>query len=169
MAGEQNPVAAVVGHKAQLLDSLYNDPQYRKPLLEMIHSRHPDVRIPEIVARQEIHEATKPLTDHIEKLEGRLLERDLRDQEREIRSRHRIGNDEEWKSVQEFASAKGIANLDTAAEMHRLTSRAVEPRYAPTPIQLPNMKELWKNPVQYARDEAYKVLNEAAAAKARGY
>lgn len=166
VAGETLPPAA--GHKAQLLDALYTDPQYRPQLLEMVKGKFPGVRIPEVDVREDIRAATTPLNEQINKLQGAILERDVRDRERETRQKHGIRSDEEWKSVTELAAQRGIADMDTAAEFHRLSNRAVEPRYAPTPILLPNMKELWQNPTKYARDEAYKVMNEFAAARSRG-
>ena len=52
----------------------------------------------------------------------------------------------------------GVQNLDTAVELRKYRNSAA-PRNTPsTPIQLPDAKELFGNPAQWARNEAFKTI-----------
>jgi len=66
----------------------------------------------------------------------------------------------ELADVEKMMTDKKIGDWDTAVTHYSLTKRAAEPRSAPTPLQMPDMKGLWKNPKLWARNEAYKVIGE---------
>jgi hypothetical protein len=89
--------------------------------------------------------------------------RDARD--RMLQSGH-IEDEAEIDEVVDLARAERIGSIDTAAELYASRRRAAIPRSAPSAMQLPDYKGLFKNPTQWARKTAYDVLGEVTG-KAR--
>jgi hypothetical protein len=162
----QGPDQSTV-YKSQLLDALYNDPKYRPQILQAIKDKYPQVRIPEVDAREEAVRMVEPMQEKIDQLQTQLAERDLRASHKDIKERHGL-DDQQWAEVQDLAVKRQVGDLDAAVTLYNAERLSAFPRYAPTPIRQPDMKGLWKNPQGWAREEAYKVLNEFDAAKRSG-
>lgn len=142
--------------KSKLLDDLYANPKTKEPLLRILKEQRPDLAIPEIDAPRAVQEKIQPQLDEIEKtrlqLQGELAR---------LKVQREYGlTDEELTSLAKDMQEKGITKIDTAIELRKLSAHAT-PRNTPsTPVQLPNAKELFGNPAQWARDEAYRTIND---------
>lgn len=161
-----NPMDQTTGYKAQLVDSLYQNPATRGRLLEVIKDAYPTIRIPEIEARAEVAAAVAPMAQTIQQLQTELSTRDMREAHNQVRRRHDF-SESEWQEVQDLAVKRQIGDMGAAAELYLAQQQTASPRFAPTPIRQPDQKQLWQNPARWAREEAYNVLNEFAAANAR--
>jgi len=156
------PAAQEILAKSQLVDVLYKDPKMRPKLLALVKEFAPDTRIPELDTATAVEERVKPMLAEVGTLRDDLAkERAERAREREHARAVAAGVPEaELADVEKMMTDKKIGDWDTAVTHYSLTKRAAEPRSAPTPLQMPDMKGLWKNPKLWARNEAYKVIGE---------
>ena len=143
--------------KSKLLDDLYANPKTKGPLLQILKEQRPDLSIPEIDAPKAVKEAIAPELDEVRKTNQEL--KGMVAKERVMR-KHNINEDELTSLLENEVKKDGVNNLDTAIELRRYRASAA-PRNTPsTPIQLPDAKELFGNPGQWARNEAYKTIAE---------
>lgn len=157
--------------KAKVLDELYDNETTRPLLLKGIKTIRPTARVPEIDTPEQVLSALKPHLEEIGKTKAELQkERDefRAEQAREKAKKELDLSDEDFVEVSKLATEKKIGDLSTAAEHWRLTKDVAEPRSGPeTTLHLPNFKGLAESPVQWARDEARKVLHEFDVQKRR--
>lgn len=155
--------------KAKILDGLYDNKATRPSLLQGIKTIRPEARIPEIETAEHV---MTTLTPHLKEIgETKAALQAERDEFRAERQREKAKQeldltDEEYVEVEKHAKAKQIGDLTAATEHYRMTREVAEPRSGPeTTFHAPNLKGLWENPTQFARDEARKVLHEHEIAK----
>jgi len=157
--------------KAMLMDRMYDNPAIRDRFLELIAEQEPNARIPEISTTKKVLEALKPHLEEIGKTKQDLMQEraNLAAERMAEKAKKDLGlNDEEFEQVKTHAKEKQIGDLVAAAEHWHMTREVAEPRSMPdTTIQLPNTKELWDNPIQFARNEARKTLHEFEIASKR--
>ena len=143
--------------KSKLLDDLYANPKTKGPLLQILKEQRPDLSIPEIDAPKAVKEAIAPELDEVRKTNQEL--KGMVAKEKAMR-KHGINEEELQSLLENEIKRDGVQNLDTAVELRKYRNSA-SPRNTPsTPIQLPDAKELFGNPAQWARNEAYKTINE---------
>ena len=156
-------------HKAQLVDVLAANPKTRNKLLALVKEHNPDVRIPEVDMPQEIRDqAVKPLEDKIQALEAELTkDRVERRTAKDRATAMDMGlREDELPEVDKVMTERGIGDYKTAAEFYsKVVKPVAAPRSAPPTLDMPNMKGLFSNTNQWARNEAYKVLAEIQATK----
>ena len=141
--------------KSKLLDDLYANPKTKGPLLQILKEQRPDLSIPEIDAPKAVKEAIAPELDEVRKTNSELKAMVARER---VMRQHNINEDELKSLLEQEVQKDGVQNLDTAIELRRHRAAAA-PRNTPsTPVQLPNAKELFANPAQWARDEAYRTI-----------
>jgi len=152
---------------AALMRELSDNPATRKDVLRLTKKIKPDLVIPEL----EIEDKT---TSYIEKLEGRLAERDAKDREqealRDLESRRMklmkkglIKDESEIEEVEKVMLEKGITNHEAAAEYWQWMKQSAAPTpsgYNPSAVKQFDLSKYYKNPVGAAREEAAKALNE---------
>ncbi len=159
--------------KAQLLDSLANDPKYRGRLFGLIKELKPDAVIPEVDAPVAVMTTLKPHLEAIEQTKQEVAqERDAMRAERateRFQTKHQL-SEEEMGEVRKVLTEEKVGSPDAAVELVRLR-QAARPRTIPTrSFELPSVeriKELRKNPLKWAQDEAYKFFAERDAARVR--
>ncbi|HJR03491.1 MAG TPA: hypothetical protein VKA83_17775 [Methylomirabilota bacterium] len=155
--------------KAKILDQLYDNKATRPALLQGIKTIKPDARIPEIETAEHVLTTLTPHLKEIGETKAQLQQE--RDEFRAERAREKAKkeldlSDEEFVEVEKHAKAKQIGDLTAATEHYRMTREVAEPRSGPeTTFHAPNLKGLWENPTQFARDEARKTLHEYEIAK----
>lgn len=157
--------------KAKLMDAMYDNPKLRGQFLRLIKEQEPNARIPEIEAETTVLAAIKPHMEEIgkAKLEIETERANIKAERAAEKAKKELAlSDEEFEEVKKHAAEKQIGDLVAAAEHWQMTKEVAEPRSMPdTTIQLPNIKGLWENPMQFARDEARKVQHEFKIAAQR--
>lgn len=158
--------------KAKILDELHDNPSTRAGLFQGIKTIRPQARIPELDTTAEVLRAITPHLTEIGQTREALAKERAEVQAERVRDKAQKAlnlSDDEFVEVTKLAEAKKIGDLETAAEFWRHTQRVAEPRSGPeTTIELPNIKELWKNPTQFARNEARKVQHEFQILREQG-
>lgn len=150
-------------HKAGLMDELYKNPATKRQLLELVKTHKPDLPIPEIDQPKAFEtETVQPLLKKMDDFRADLeKQRAEQAREREQTRALRAGLTEaDLPEVDKLMTEKKIADWDTAVEHLRMSQRLAVPRSMPSPLTLPSMEGLMANPQKWARDEAYKVVNE---------
>lgn len=170
------PVQTPEQRKAQLLDQLLEkNPDIRDATLKALQTLNPDTVLPEVRADQKISAAIeKAKTDALAEFDKKQKERDFNagiEADREAaRTKFKL-NDEEFKKVEHLMADRKIASYESAADYYRLMTKPAEP--TPSSLrdhsfEMPDrkeMKELWENPRKWARNQAFKALDELNAKK----
>ena len=154
---------------AMLAKQLADNPKTRKELLRLTKEVRPDMSIPEL----EIEEYTRKKVDSAEervmKLEAQLRENDAKaelDRRRQSVVRKGLAKEEDIEEIEKLMLEKGMTNHETAAEYFDWMKQAATPvghtdvGYHGNPINKFDLSKYWKNPVNGARDEAAKALQE---------
>ena len=74
-----------------------------------------------------------------------------------------LASEEDIEEIEKIMLEKKISDHETAAEYFDWMKQAAQPTpsgYSPSPLKGFNLNEYWKNPVQGARNEAAKALQE---------
>jgi hypothetical protein len=150
---------------ALLARQLAENPATRKDFLRLTKKAKPDMPIPELEIEESTSNAVQKAEDRVQALEAKLAERDALEELEKRRSkiRNRGLKDEEIAEVEKIMLEKGITQHDAAADYWDWMKQASTPTpsgYNPNPINKFDLGKYWKNPVQGARDEAAKALNE---------
>ena len=150
---------------ALLARQLAENPATRKDFLRLTKKAKPDMPIPELEIEESTTSAVQKAEDRVKALEAKLAEKDAVDELEKRRSKIRARGlkDEEIAEVEKIMLEKGITQHDAAADYWDWMKQASTPTpsgYNPNPINKFDLGKYWKNPVQGARDEAAKALNE---------
>lgn len=153
--------------KAKLFDELMADKTVRRQVLRALSPKHPNVVVPELEAEDMITAATKPLQETIDKLKTDLEKKDfdngVAQQKRDIKDKFKL-SDADITEVEKIMTEKKIGDYGTAVEHMRLskTSGAPTPSYRDSrTMQGPDKAgDFFKDPINTARNEAQKAVNE---------
>jgi hypothetical protein len=143
--------------KSKLLDDLYANPKTKGPLLQILKEQRPDLSIPEVDAPRAVKEAIAPELDEVRKTNQEL--KGMVAKEKAMR-KHGINEDELSSLLENEVKRDGVQNLDTAVELARYRAASKPRNPQQSPVELPNAKDLFGNPAQWARNEAYKTIAE---------
>ena len=137
----------------------------RKDFLRLTKKAKPDMPIPELEIEESTTSAVQKAEDRVQALEAKLAEKDAREELEKRRSKIRARGlkDDDIAEVEKIMLEKGITQHDAAADYWDWMKQASTPTpsgYNPNPINKFDLGKYWKNPVQGARDEAAKALNE---------
>ena len=163
---------------ATLANSVLENAKTRMAFQRMVKHANPNVSLPEVELHDTIAAAVKPHIDKTQELEAKLAqdtERRAQDVMYEtLREEGVISGRKDFSEIVKYASEKGFQTNDAGIRM-AATYRQHEQRSAePTPLNhgLPNAvlprdnKELMKNPVEWARQQAAEAMKELAKQKA---
>lgn len=150
---------------ALLARQLAENPATRKDFLRLTKKAKPDMPIPELEIEDSTTSAVQKAEDRVQALEAKLAEKDAREELEKRRSKIRARGlkDDDIAEVEKIMLEKGITQHDAAADYWDWMKQASTPTpsgYNPNPINKFDLGKYWKNPVQGARDEAAKALNE---------
>jgi hypothetical protein len=150
---------------ALLARQLAENPATRKDFLRLTKKAKPDMPIPELEIEESTTNAVQKAEDRVQALEAKLAEKDAREELEKRRSKIRARGlkDDDIAEVEKIMLEKGITQHDAAADYWDWMKQASTPTpsgYNPNPINKFDLGKYWKNPVQGARDEAAKALNE---------
>jgi hypothetical protein len=150
--------------QATVTRNLFNDPKTRMGLLNLIKEQNPNVHIEELEQQKRMSETLAPALKRVDEAEARLIKREAAMADRETRNElleRGIVTREAFPEVEKFQTERGITHFKDAAELYAASQRAAPPRQAPAPVfTAPGGKELMTNPKAWARNEAWKVMQE---------
>jgi len=152
---------------AALAKQLAENPATRKDFLRMTKQVKPEMPIPELDIEDYTRKEVGKSNERVEHLEAKLRERDALDKLKERRQSllrdGLVANEEEIDEVEKVMLEKNIADHKTAAEYFAWMKQSAVPTptgYNPSAMSKFNLNDYWKNPVQGARNEAAKALND---------
>ena len=152
---------------ALLARQLAENPATRKDFLRLTKKAKPDMPIPELEIEDYTHSQVSKSNERVEQLEAKLRELDALDKLKERRAnlmdKGFITNKDELNEVEKVMLEKNIPDHETAAEYWQWMKQSATPTpsgYNPSAINKFDLSTYWKNPVQGARNEAAKALNE---------
>lgn len=155
----------------RLTKQLLTDPATREQTAKLLQQQDKTLRFPDVDAKEEVRKANEKAREQIAELEKRLLENEARNKLKEHHQKIReAGLD--VKMVTELMDKHGLAPTDenyafiiehiqAKAQVAEPTSQGIEP------FRVPNIKEMWNDPVKWREEQGYKVLNELIAQRGR--
>jgi hypothetical protein len=152
---------------ALLARQLAENPQTRKDFLRLTKKAKPDMPIPELEIEDSTNFAVQKANDRVAQLEAKLHQKDAMDELNKRRSRLKekglVESDEQIEEVEKVMLEKGITNHEVAADYWKYMQQSAAPTptgYNPSAINKFDLSSYWKNPIQGARNEAAKALND---------
>lgn len=156
--------------KDRLLDSLetglYNHPEVGHQVKEAVEKAF-GFTDPELATTRRYQKETQELRTKIESLESENQLKEIRnrvDGEKSAAQRKFKLSDDDMKEVSKLMVESGIGNYEKAADYYRLSKQAAKPTtdniVEHSSLTLPGDVELFKNPAQWARKQAYQAINE---------
>lgn len=155
----------------KLTRQLLTDPSTREATAKLLQQVDKGLKFPDIDARDEARKATEKSEAKIAELAQALKERDARDALAKQHSRIKeAGLD--IKMVEELMEKHGIPSTEDGygIVMELVQSRAQLAEPSPEalePFKVPDIKEMWQDPVRWREKEGYRVLNELMAQRKR--
>jgi hypothetical protein len=152
---------------SKILQRLMNHPEVGREAKRLWKKVEPAANFPDLDLEDQVTKATQELNDKVAKLEQEQLEgRVLANRA----ANHKLVRDAGFdvEQVEKVMTDEKIANYETAIKYLRGQSALAPPTpEAVTPIRMPdNLKDIQKNPTQWARGEAFKAINELKAQRA---
>jgi hypothetical protein len=152
---------------AMLARQLSENPATRKEFLRLTKKAKPDMPIPELEIEDKTDSAIEMMRKENQELRAKWQEKEameeLRSRRSNLKSKGLVERDEDIAEVEKIMLEKGMTNHETAAEYWQWMKQSAQPTptgYNPNPMTKFDLGKYWKNPVQGARDEAAKALNE---------
>lgn len=155
----------------RLAKQLLMDPKYRESTAKLLQEKDPTLRFPDVDAKEEARKAAEKQNEQIADLKKALMERDAKDKLREYHKKIRdAGLD--VKLVTEMMDKHGLAptdeNYDFIIEHIQAKASVAEPTSEGIqPFRIPNIKEMWNDPVKWREEQGTKVLQELIAQRGR--
>ena len=155
--------------KDQLLESLeglYEDPEVGVQVKEAVEKKF-GFTDPGLALRRHSQKQYDDLQEKDNSLESSIREKEIKSRTQSehdaARDKYKL-SDDDMKEVSKLMIESGIASYDKAADYFRLQKQAAIPTTDKvrehSQMRLPGDEGLFKNPVGWARDEAYKVIGE---------
>lgn len=152
---------------AMLARQLSENPATRKEFLRLTKKAKPDMPIPELEIEDKTDSAIEMMRKENQELRAKWQEKEameeLKSRRSNLKSKGLVERDEDIAEVEKIMLEKGMTNHETAAEYWQWMKQSAQPTptgYNPNPMTKFDLGKYWKNPVQGARDEAAKALNE---------
>jgi len=152
---------------ALLMKELAENPTTRKEALRLTKKVRPNLPIPELELEDYTEQKVTAAEERVMQLEAKLKEKDAREELQKRRDRlikkGLAQSEEDIESIEKIMLEKKISDHETAAEYFDWMKQAATPTpsgYNPSPLKGFDLNNYWKNPVQGARNEAAKALQE---------
>ena len=152
---------------ALLMKELADNPATRKEALRLTKKVRPNLPIPELEIEDYTEKKVSKAEERVEQLEAKLREKEALEELQKRRDRlikkGLAQSDEDIEQIEKIMLEKKISDHETAAEYFDWMRQAAQPTptgYNPSPLKGFDLNAYWKNPVQGARNEAAKALQE---------
>lgn len=152
---------------ALLMKELAENPATRKEALRLTKKVRPNLPIPELELEDYTEKKVTAAEDRVAQLEAKLKEKESLEELQKRRDRlikkGLAQSDEDIEQIEKIMLEKKISDHETAAEYFDWMKQAAAPTptgYNPSPLKGFDLNAYWKNPVQGARNEAAKALQE---------
>ena len=151
---------------ALLMKELAENPATRKEALRLTKKVRPNLPIPELELEEFTEKKMTEAEDRVTQLEAKLKEKESLEELQKRRDKlikKGLASEEDIEEIEKIMLEKKISDHETAAEYFDWMKQAAQPTpsgYSPSPLKGFNLNEYWKNPVQGARNEAAKALQE---------
>ena len=151
---------------AMLMKELAENPATRKEALRLTKKVRPNLPIPELELEDYTEKKVTQAEDRVAQLEAKLKEKESLEELQKRRDKlikKGLASEEDIEEIEKIMLEKKISDHETAAEYFDWMKQAAQPTpsgYSPSPLKGFNLNEYWKNPVQGARNEAAKALQE---------
>jgi hypothetical protein len=153
----------------ELAKKLVQTPETSAAMKRLLMKGDPKVRFPEIELEDKVGAVREETDGRIKELEQKLAKQEAERRLEKLHSKvHEAGL--ELKPVVELMEKHGLSptdeGYDIAIEVLRSRAATVsEPTADFTPFELPNIKEMWDDPVKWREKEGYKALKEFRGGK----
>ena len=152
---------------ALLMKELAENPATRKKALRLTKKVRPNLPIPELELEDYTEKKVTAAEDRVAQLEAKLKEKEsleeLQKRRDKLIKKGLAQSDEDIEQIEKIMLEKKISDHETAAEYFDWMKQAAQPTptgYNPSPLKGFDLNSYWKNPVQGARNEAAKALQE---------
>ena len=152
---------------ALLMKELAENPATRKEALRLTKKVRPNLPIPELELEDYTEKKVTAAEDRVAQLEAKLKDKEsleeLQKRRDKLIKKGLAQSDEDIEQIEKIMLEKKISDHETAAEYFDWMKQAAQPTptgYNPSPLKGFDLNSYWKNPVQGARNEAAKALQE---------
>lgn len=148
----------------KLTKQLLQNPETAENAQRLLMKGDPKLRFPEVTLKDSLSRVSEESAEQTKELRAQIQRMEA---QRVLEKLHARVSDAglEIKPVVELMEKHGLAptegNYDMAIEVLRNRAALAEPTTAElTPLQMPNIKEMWQDPVKWREQEAAKVIKE---------
>ena len=144
----------------RLVAQMLTDPQLGPQTKRLLKTKQPTLSFPELENEDQLKKVREDSEARVKKLEDEILKnRAIAALQAEDKKIEEAGL--EPKAIRKFMDEQGITNVDVVIELFQSRQQLAEPSTPQfQPLEVPNIKEMWENPVQWREREAHKVLSE---------
>jgi hypothetical protein len=153
----------------RLTKQLLANPETAETVQRLLPKADPKLRFPEVEIKDNLAKVREETNDRVKALEEELRKSKAEARLEKLHGRVREAG-LELKPVVELMEKHGLApteeNYDMAIEVLRSRTQVAEPTSSGIqPLEMPNIKEMWADPVKWRENEAAKVLKEMRGGK----
>lgn len=149
----------------KLVHEMMNDPALGEKTKRLLKQKKPDLHFPELEQAEALAKVKEEADAKLQAMRDEILKNRAKTAlEAEDAKIQEAGLD--VKAVREFMEKKGITDTDTVIELFQSRAALAEPSTPQfQPVKVPNLKEMWDNPVQWREKEGMAVLSELRGRK----
>jgi hypothetical protein len=149
----------------KLVHEMMNDPNLAEQTKRLLKQKKPELNFPELdqaealrKVQEESEKRVQALKDEIRTNQAKAA---LQAEESKIEEAGL-----EVKAVREFMEKRGITDIDVVIELFQSRAALAEPSTPQfQPLKVPNLKEMWENPVAWREKEGYAIQQELRGRK----
>jgi hypothetical protein len=155
----------------RLTKQLLTDPETREQAAQLLQRADKTLRFPDVDAKAEARKLQEKAQEKIRELEQRIVATEARSKLEKYHAKIRdAGLD--VKLVNELMEKHGLAmtdeNYDFIIDHIQSKAQVAEPTTEGIqPFRIPDIKEMWNDPVKWREEQGHKVLNELIAQRRR--
>jgi hypothetical protein len=147
--------------------ALFANPEISKEAKRLLMKADPKAQFAEIVLEDALEKERKERLEMQTKFDNTIREGQIK-HARERKHDELIAKGYDPIAIEKVMTDNKIADYDAAIRYHEATSQPAAPTPGGlSPMAMPDGKELWKNPIKWGRDEAFKAINELKAGRGR--
>lgn len=148
----------------KLTKQLLQNPETAENAQRLLMKGDPKLRFPEVTLKDSLGKVREETAEEIKELRQKLAAQEAERKQEKLHAKVTAAG-LELKPVVELMEKHGLAsteaNYDMAIEVLQTRAALAEPTSSGvTPMEMPNIKEMWSDPVKWREQEAAKVMKE---------
>lgn len=150
---------------AKLVEEMLVDPTLATQTKRLLKQKRPTLNFPELDQAEALAKVKEEADARVQAIRDEIRTNEAKKAlQAESTKIEEAGLD--VKAVREYMEKQGITNVDVVIELFQSRAALAEPSTPQfQPIKVPNLKEMWENPVAWREKEGMAVLSELRGRK----